>query len=222
MLLMFSLVGIESGIGAGTGNGTVRASEKTAMLMEIDRRMSDSTKRQQAVIQGQERALLCGYCHGEDGNSVRTDVPNLAGQNPAYLLQQINKFATGERKDYVMNSLAGKFSRDEQINLAMYYASQKPKSNMVDQKLARQGRQIYQANCQSCHGVSGYGQQDYARLAGQKEAYITKTLLRFRNTGLQRAAPTAATRRSVQMEAISRRLSDKEIKSLAAYLAQIR
>ena len=30
---------------------------------------------------------VCANCHGEGGNSVLPDVPNLAGQNQAYLLE---------------------------------------------------------------------------------------------------------------------------------------
>lgn len=198
------------------------ADEMETMLIEVEERLANNSLRQQAISLGKDRALLCGYCHGEDGNSVRKDIPNLAGQNPAYLLQQINHFATGQRKDYVMNSLASKFSSDEQINLTIFYATRKTKPVLVDQKLARLGKGLYQTNCQSCHGEDAQGKQDFARLAGQNEAYTIKTLQRFRGNAMKQAMIDKAKRRSLLMESVSSKLSDQEIKQLAAYLAQLR
>ena len=42
-------------------------------------------------------AAFCANCHGEGGNSVKPDVPNLAGQNTAYLLDQVRQFSDGRR-----------------------------------------------------------------------------------------------------------------------------
>lgn len=58
--------------------------------------MSDAVRRDQAYAAGQERALFCGYCHGEDGNSKRSHIPNLAAQNPVYLFESFEKFAEGD------------------------------------------------------------------------------------------------------------------------------
>ena len=87
--------------------------EVKGLMLIIEQRLEDPAARQQAMQAGRNRALLCSYCHGNDGNSVKPDVPNLADQNPVYLLDQIGKFARGERKNFVMNSLAKDFSLDD-------------------------------------------------------------------------------------------------------------
>lgn len=193
-----------------------------SLLDEMKSRLADDSQRQAAIYAGQDRAVLCGYCHGTDGNSLRPDVPNLAGQNPVYLLEQINKFATGERKDYVMNSLAGEFTANDQISLAIFYSLQVIKPASVNQRQASRGKGIYQKNCQSCHGEKGLGKKNFARLAGQKEAYTIKTLQRFRGNGAKHTTTGQAKRRNQLMESVTRQLSDQDIESLAAYVAQLR
>ncbi|MDH5407961.1 MAG: c-type cytochrome [Gammaproteobacteria bacterium] len=192
------------------------------LITSLNLKLADTSKRLQAIEMGKERALLCGYCHGKDGNSVKDDVPNLAQQNPAYLLIQINKFATGERKDYVMNSLASKFTDDEQISLAIYYARQKLKLATVDQTSARLGQSIYRAKCVSCHGENGYGKENFARLAGQKSSYTIKTLQGFRANTHKQPGVSGSKRSSPLMEMIVKDMSDQDIKHLAAYVAQLR
>ena len=44
---------------------------------------------------GQKVAAVCANCHGDNGNSTKPEVPNLAGQNTAYLLEQVRQFADG-------------------------------------------------------------------------------------------------------------------------------
>ena len=189
------------------------------MLQKLKLISSDPQQRREAIFAGEERALICGYCHGNDGNSVKPEVPNLAGQNPDYLLQQVSRFARGERKDFVMNSLASKFSTDDQINLAIFYSSQQVKPVQVNQARARQGQKLYMQQCQACHGPQGRGKIGFARLAGQKPTYLTLTLQAFRDSALGKSTPKK--RHSPIMEPIARRLADHEIQNLAAYIASM-
>ena len=119
-----------------------------------------------------------------------------------------------------MNSLASKFSEDDQINLAIYYSSKKVKASKVDRRQAMQGKKIYRQTCQACHGQTGKGNTGYARLAGQKPAYIELTLSRFR--GNAQGPNALKKRRSPIMEPIASHLSDQDIRQLAAYLAGLR
>ena len=43
---------------------------------------------------GKKVAGFCSNCHGDGGNSIKPDVPNLAGQSPYYLLRQLREFST--------------------------------------------------------------------------------------------------------------------------------
>jgi len=66
----------------------------------------------------------CQSCHGPVG-SVR-GAPSLATQNGAYILSQVEGFATGLRTNDInmpMRSIARQLTRDEQRALADYYGS---------------------------------------------------------------------------------------------------
>src|SRR5690606_25169342 len=53
-----------------------------------------------------DAGYFCVRCHGENGVSKMPLVPNLAGQNAYYLLEQIERFANDERNDHIMSPLA--------------------------------------------------------------------------------------------------------------------
>ncbi len=173
----------------------------------------------QAYNAGRERARLCSYCHGLDGNSIKDDVPNLAGQNPLYLWKQIDHFASGRRKNFVMQALAKDFSHEDKLNLAIYFSASKVPAQKADSSRAAKGAILYARNCAGCHGDSAYGNQEFARLAGQKKVYLVQTLKMFRMNANTPVAAIEAARRSKNMESIARSLSDEEILDLAAFLS---
>ncbi len=168
---------------------------------------------------GRERATLCSYCHGIDGNSVKEGVPNLAAQNPLYLWTQINHFASGERKNFVMQALAKGFSHEDKLNLAIYFSANKVRVQKADLGRAKKGGILYGRNCAGCHGNLADGNQKFARLAGQKQAYLEKTLKMFRMNANTPNSAAKAVRRSKKMEAVAGSLTDEEIVNLAAFLS---
>ena len=211
-LLLISLLTL-----ACIGSPDCRAQTSNPLLKKLQMKRADSDQLRTALFTGEERALICGYCHGNDGNSVKPEVPNLAGQNADYLLVQIGHFASGERKDFVMNSLASKFSDDDQINLTLYYSAQKVQPSKVNKTQAIKGGAVYIKQCQGCHGEKGLGKPGFARLAGQKPLYLKNTLLRFRDNATGQVKNDK--RRSAVMEPIVRTLTDQDIEALAAYIA---
>ena len=176
-----------------------------------------------AIRAGQERALLCSYCHGPDGNSIKPDIPNLAGQNAVYLLDQINKFADKRRKNYVMNSLAKDLTQEDRVNLAIFFASQSVKPVATDKRLAVEGKQVYSNVCRNCHGSEGLGDVNFPRLAGQRSEYVKLTLMRFKeNTNsYKKVKQEANQRRHSVMESIVKNLSEKQIAAVAAYVSTL-
>jgi len=69
-------------------------------------------------------AAACANCHGTNGMSVQ-GMPNLAGQQRTYLVQQMQDFKTGKRPATIMHQLAKGYT-DEQIEaLAAYFSAQK-------------------------------------------------------------------------------------------------
>ncbi len=175
---------------------------------------------QTAIKAGKERALLCGYCHGKDGNSVKDIIPNLAQQNPEYLLKQFQLFAKGERKNYVMQQLSNMLTEQERINIALYFSSQTVK-NPAHESVAdgsadgsSEGQRRYQSFCFACHGDSGEGNKDLPRLSGQKKAFLVKTLNGFKRGGGSRA--------NSPMVKIMKAVNEAEIEPLARYISNMR
>ncbi|GLQ32478.1 c-type cytochrome [Litoribrevibacter albus] len=186
----------------------------------LDAIQSNPQTQSESARLGEEKASLCGYCHGTDGNSKREFIPNLAGQNAKYLINQFEQFATGKRKNYVMSQLADKLSLEERVNLAIHFSHQKAKpfvAKKPNSKLSNaspaQGQAGFQAKCQMCHGVKAEGWDQLPRLASQPAAYLVKTLEKFKTDHRDR--------NQSPMTAIAKGLSNQEIKDIAVYLSSL-
>lgn len=166
-----------------------------------------------AVEAGRKASFFCANCHGEDGVSKTSEVPNLAGQNPAYLLEQIRKFAAGERKDPFMQGLIKVLKDDERVQLALFYANSSVAPNRANADLAARGKVLFDKLCTRCHGEKAYGNELYPRIASQKVPYLQASITRYRDrTGI----------RSNQLMSIATAsLKDEEIVSIANYLTQL-
>ena len=195
--------------------------DRANMLKSIEQRLSDDKARQAAIEEGEDRAMFCTYCHGSDGNSLKPEVPNLAGQNAYYLLEQIEKFATRERDDFIMSPLAANFSPEDKVNIAIFYYSKPVKTQPISTINTAKGKSLFNSVCSSCHGALGHGNQKLARLAGQQAVYVTNVLKAFRNNANNPAAKAESKRKSEIIESVAKNLSDEQIKSVAAYVGQL-
>lgn len=193
---------------------TLTLANEEAML-HFNQLNADPVLRQQAYAAGQERTRFCGNCHGENGNSKRPHIPNLAQQNPVYLFNAFEKFASGERKDFVMSKLAPSLTAADRVNIAIYFSQQKllPHTELADPALLAQGEVKFKTVCTACHGGNAEGRDNTPRLAGQPAVYLRKALTRFRDKDPSRAG-------SVMMT-IAADFSDQDINALAAYLQQL-
>jgi cytochrome c553 len=73
---------------------------------------------------GRNLAAACANCHGTNGMS-QPGMPNLAAQQRAYLVQQMQDFRAGKRPATIMHQIAKGYT-DEQIDaLATYFSAQK-------------------------------------------------------------------------------------------------
>ena len=68
----------------------------------------------------------CAGCHGTNGISSTTGIPNLAGQRPSYLLLQLKAYQTGSRINAAMNTAVKFISDDALVKVSAYYASLDP------------------------------------------------------------------------------------------------
>lgn len=69
----------------------------------------------------------CVPCHGADGISRDSYVPNLAGQNGPYLYNQLRAFREGRRSHKEMLYISRKLTDDDMRALAAYYSSLPPR-----------------------------------------------------------------------------------------------
>jgi cytochrome c553 len=162
------------------------------------------------VAAGEQKAANCMGCHGPKGKSSSAQWPNLAAQQSAYIVTQLNAFKTGTRNNPMMQSMAANLSDDDINNLAAYYSTQPPVSAGGDPNLAKSG-QTKAGMCLGCHGASAEGNAQFPRLAGQHPDYLVKQLSSFKE----------GVRKSGHMQAIASTLSEDDMKALAAYFGSL-
>jgi len=153
---------------------------------------------------------VCSACHGNNGISSDISVPNLAGQKAAYMALEIKNIRSGLRKNSLMDEVVKNLS-DKQIEaLAMHYAKL-PASTESASRVNQQGKNI-RAICISCHGTRGITVNDqWPNLAGQKQKYLQKQLMEFRN----------GNRPGAHMQVIANELNVEQIKAVAEYYSQL-
>jgi len=76
---------------------------------------------------GQEKSAVCAGCHGADGNSTVGANPRLAGQYESYLLQALQQYKSGKRKDMLMSNMVANLSTQDMKDLAAWFSSQRGK-----------------------------------------------------------------------------------------------
>ena len=70
----------------------------------------------------------CERCHGIDGNSTDPRFPMLAGQDPVYLTDALQSYASGTRGSSTMHAMSAPLEAADIERLASYYASREPRS----------------------------------------------------------------------------------------------
>jgi cytochrome c553 len=166
---------------------------------------------------------VCAACHGADGNSGVPANPKLAQQHPEYLVKQLAEFKSGKRPSPIMQPMAAQLSEADMRNISYWAGSQKSKPGFAkDKELVSLGEKIYRggilekqvAACAGCHSPNGAGvPAQFPRLSGQHADYTYTQLVNFQN-GTRKNSP--------QMVDIATRLSDREMKAVADYIAGLR
>lgn len=172
--------------------------------------------------------VQCSSCHGLDGSGDRAGAfPRLAGQSSWYIYSMLRAFADGERPNAVMTPIAQELSDRQMQDVAAFYATRAshhhvPEPN-PDTQLVNEGKSIARSGaplngvppCSSCHGANGKGQPPlYPYLGGQHQAYLRDQLHRFKS-GKRHDDPEAI------MRQIASKLTDDQIKAVAAYYASL-
>jgi cytochrome c553 len=171
------------------------------------------------VTAGQQRAQVCGACHGANGVSTMPGVPSLAGQTDAFLQWQLVFFRSERRQNAAMRALAANLTDADIRNLGAYYASlpwsTAPAAKTEDAALHEKGEALAgQYHCANCHMDNFRGKAAAASLADQREDYLVHALADYRSAARPSTGVAAMT------EAASG-LSDDDITALAHYLASL-
>jgi len=171
--------------------------------------------------QGRGKSLTCAACHGQDGNSINPEWPNLAGQHESYIARSLQTFKDRSRENVLMSSQV--ISLDEQAiqDLAAFFSAQTRIPRTADPALVEQGERLYRGGnlergvsaCTACHGPLGAGNPGagYPSLAGQHATYTASQLLAYRSNVRQ-------TDPNRMMRDIAALLTEDEIRAVAAYI----
>ena len=156
------------------------------------------------AAKGAALSARCAICHGANGFSVATNIPNLAGQRYGYLLKQLKQFKSGKRGNGLMNDIARPLTLQRMEDIAAYFASVKVQMTMP--------KPLPTAECNACHNRKGRSTSaTIPNLAGQHYMYLLRQLRAFK----------AGTRTSSIMNAMVKPLSEKQLERLAAYYASM-
>ena len=159
------------------------------------------------------KAAVCVECHGEGGRSTDTTKPILAGQTARYLYVQLRDFQGGRRVHVKMSKVAADLAREEMLELANWFSSQKPAPQTFkpDPDKAKLGKaKSDETLCTMCHLGGFAGQNEVPRVAGQHYDYVVKQLLDFK--------ARHRTNDAGNMTSVASTLSEADIENLAHYL----
>jgi cytochrome c553 len=175
------------------------------------------------VEAGKETAAQhCATCHGSSGIGTSPDVPHLAGQHADYMSTALQMYKDGRRAGDFMVAMivaVGALSGEELSNVAAYYASLTPFTEVAAQKAEGApppdedpfaAVKAMTEACVGCHGEDGNSDLPGSpSLAGQHAQYLVDSLNAYKS----------GTRKHDVMQAFVEPLSTAEIDEIAFYYA---
>ena len=161
-----------------------------------------------------DRLALCAACHGEHGTPVDKSVPVIAGQQEGYLYLELRDYKLGNRRNELMQQVAGDLDKPTMQALAAYFAAQ-PWPDLRQPRAPADAAHRAEtlsgsAACEGCHGVGFVGASVTPRTAGQGVDYLRATMLAFK---------ADARANNPWMAALLKNYADADIDALARYLA---
>jgi cytochrome c553 len=162
----------------------------------------------------EEKAQVCGACHGENGIPQDKAIPIIFGQHAGYLYLQLRDFQKGVRQNEQMQQIVEPLSKDDMMVLAEHFEKKRwpklpqPSASADDTTTAR--RVNGSIGCTGCHLDQYQGDGSIARIADQQHDYLLKTMLDFR---------TRARANNPGMSDLMNSASEGELKAMAGYLA---
>jgi cytochrome c553 len=208
------------------GIGLRMAMPSVAVLVAVMFAGSTRAQDSSAVSNKEVQAKLqyCEVCHGVSAQGFLGyyPIPRLAGQQVAYIENQLKGFTERKRTNNIMFNVGHVLSPAMITALANGFHDLNPKPlGNAPKELVAAGKKIYEEGvpgasvpaCSSCHGNDAKGSGQFPRLAGQLYAYVS---LQLTNWSKERAENT-----SDIMAPIARGLTETQMKAVAAYVSYL-
>lgn len=133
----------------------------------------------------EEKAAVCGACHGEKGVPIDKAIPNIWGQNEGYIYIELRDMKKGVRKNEQMAAIVESMSREDMLAFAAYFAA-KPWTNLSQPRASAADTKAFEgmatsAGCVGCHQAGYIGAGTQPHVAGQSYEYLLKTMMDFRS-----------------------------------------
>jgi cytochrome c553 len=167
--------------------------------------------------------LPCVACHGMDGAASLPGSANLGGQNPRYLLRQLELIKSGARSVPLMAGQLNHLNSEQLAQLAEHFAALPPTRGQAEEATLEVGESIYRAGiaakgvaaCIACHAPGGEGNSPagYPHVSGQPVDYVVAQLTAYRE-----GERTTDDEYGAMMRDVAANLNDREIKAVANYL----
>jgi cytochrome c553 len=133
----------------------------------------------------EEKVKLCATCHGQNGVPINKETPVIWGQNEGYFYLQLRDFKSGMRRNPLMEPIAAQLEKKDMYALAAYFTKKKwpdlGQPSAPSNVAAKADSAARSIGCRGCHLDHFQGDGTTARLAGQWQEYLHKTMLAFRD-----------------------------------------
>ena len=178
----------------------------------------------------QAKLDYCKDCHGRSAQGFHGyfPIPRLAGQQPAYLKNQLQAFIEHRRTNNIMFNVAHSLSPAMMDALAAdFRALNPPPLGGGPRRMVSTGEKIFQngvpeanvAACAACHGPEAQGIGEIPRLAGQLPDYLYNKLI---NWSKERGQNPTEPDISAVMSPVAHSLTKQQVEAVAAYLGDLR
>ncbi|MGP1677237.1 MAG: c-type cytochrome [Burkholderiales bacterium] len=186
------------------GSGELRAALATPQDIAEGKRVAEAS---------------CASCHGLTGiaRSKDKDMPNIAGQRPGYLYQELRVYQVGGRGNTPMNIAVKFLSDDALVKVAAYYANVEPAPPTVSGS-AKAGAakdpvsagKAAAAGCSGCHGDAGISSTaGMPNLVGLDPKYLVASVKAYKS----------GQRKHDMMKTLVSAVTDAELDNIALFYA---
>ena len=94
---------------------------------------------------GTAKSAVCQACHGANGNSTNPQWPRLAGMGADYIVEQLQNFKSGKRKNPVMMPMASALSPEDMADIGAFFEAQTNAGGEADPAFRDAGEALYRS-----------------------------------------------------------------------------